>query len=56
MAELIEMPFLSWTLMGPRNHVLGGGVDPPGKGHFCGLFLLLKFMYIVTARSLRTVT
>jgi len=26
MAEPIEMPFWLWTLMGPRNHVLDGGL------------------------------
>ena len=28
-AELIEMPFGFWAWMGPRNHVLDGGPDPP---------------------------
>jgi len=27
--EQIKMPFGLWTRMGPRNHVLGGGPDPP---------------------------
>jgi len=33
MAEMVkmamEMPFSLWTWMGPRNHVLDGGRDPP---------------------------
>ena len=36
MAELIEMPFGLWAQMGPRNHVLGGGPDPTGKGNLKG--------------------
>jgi len=36
-AEPIEMPFGLWTLVGPRNHVLDGGPDPPmGRGNFEG--------------------
>jgi len=31
MAEPIEMPFGLWTLVGPRNHVLGG------SAHWCHL-------------------
>ena len=27
-AEPIEMSFAVWTLVGPGNHVLGGGPDP----------------------------
>ena len=30
--EPIELPFGIWTRAGPRNHVLGGGPDPQGKG------------------------
>jgi len=26
MAEPIEMPFWLWTVVGPRNHVLDGGL------------------------------
>jgi len=39
--EPIDMPFRLWTWMGPKNHVLGGGPDPPqGKEQFGGgLFL-----------------
>jgi len=29
MDEPIEMPFESWTLVGPRKHVLGGGYRLP---------------------------
>jgi len=33
----IEMPFELWTQVGPRNHVLDGGPDPPmHKGQFWG--------------------
>jgi len=33
-AEPIEIPFGLWTL-GPRNHVLDGGPDPPmGMGKY----------------------
>jgi len=37
MAEPMEMPFGSRTRVGPRNHVLDGGPDPPmGRGNFEG--------------------
>ena len=32
MAELIEMPIGRLTRMGPMNHVLDGGRDPPWEG------------------------
>jgi len=33
-AEPIEMPFGFWTRLGPGNHILDGGPDPPrGKGN-----------------------
>ena len=36
-AEPIEMPFALRTQIGPENHVLGGGPDPPmGRGNFEG--------------------
>ena len=36
-AELIEMPFGLRTWLGPRDHVLDGGSDPPmGRGKFRG--------------------
>ena len=31
-AEPIEMPFEVWTRVGPLNHVLDGGPDPPREG------------------------
>jgi len=31
-AEAIEMPFGSRTWVGPRDHVLDGGSDPPWEG------------------------
>jgi len=31
-AEPIEMPFGLWVRIGPRNHVLYGGLDPPWEG------------------------
>jgi len=31
-AELTEMPFGIWSRVGPRNHVLDGGPDPPCEG------------------------
>ena len=31
-AEPIKIPFGLWPRMGPRNHVLDGGSDPPWKG------------------------
>jgi len=35
--ELIEMPFRLWTQVGPRNHILDGGPDPPmGRASFEG--------------------
>ena len=37
MAALIELPFGLRTWVGPRNHVLDGGPDPPmGRGKFWG--------------------
>ena len=30
-AKLIELPFGLWTMVDPRNHVLGRGPDPPCK-------------------------
>jgi len=37
MAEPIEMPFGLWTRVGPRDHVLDGGLDPSmGRGNFEG--------------------
>jgi len=33
-AEPIEMPFGFCTQVGPMNHVLDGGPDLDGKGHF----------------------
>ena len=36
-AEPIEMPFGMWAWVGPSNHVLDGGWDPPrGMGNFRG--------------------
>ena len=36
-AEPIEMPSGLRTWLGPRDHVLDGGSDPPmGRGKFCG--------------------
>jgi len=35
-AEPIEMPFGLWARIGPRNHVLHGGPDPPWKGAILG--------------------
>jgi len=37
MAKPIEMSFGLRTLLGPGNHVLDGGPDPPmGRGNFWG--------------------
>jgi len=38
-AEPIEVPFGVWSRVGPRNHVLGGGPDPPGEGAILGRHL-----------------
>ena len=36
-AQLIEVPYGLWTSVGPRNHVLDGGPDPPmQRGNFEG--------------------
>jgi len=36
-AELIEMPFGLRTRVGPGNHAVDGGPDPPmGRGNFEG--------------------
>jgi len=35
-AEPIEMPFRLWARMGPRNHELDGGPDPPRDGAILG--------------------
>jgi len=32
MAEPIELPFRTWTRVGPRNHTLGRGPHHPGEG------------------------
>ena len=32
MTEPIEVQFVTWTWVGPRNHVLDGGPDPPWEG------------------------
>ena len=40
----IEMPFGTRTRVGPRNHVLDGGADPPGEGVILGG----KWRYIVS--------
>jgi len=32
MAEMMEMPFGLRTVVGPGNHVLDGGPDPPMDG------------------------
>jgi len=35
--KLIEIQFGLWTPVGPRNHVLGQGPDPPrGRSNFGG--------------------
>jgi len=34
-AKPIEIQFGMWTLVGPRNHVVGGGLDLQGRGA-CG--------------------
>jgi len=36
MAEPIEMPFGRGTRVGPGNHVLDGGPDPPWEGVIFG--------------------
>ena len=33
---IIEHPFGMWTHVDPRNHVLGGGLGPPGQGAILG--------------------
>jgi len=35
-AKLIEIPFGTWSLVGPRNYVLDGTQIPQGKEHFWG--------------------
>ena len=35
-AEPIEMPFVMWAPMGPRNRVLHWGPDPPWEGAIFG--------------------
>jgi len=36
-AEPIEVLFEIWTLLGPKNHILGWGLDhPKGKCNFTG--------------------
>jgi len=32
----IEIPFVLWTRVGPRNHVISGDLDPPGEGAIFG--------------------
>jgi len=51
-AEPIEMPFGLWTLVGPRDHILDGGPDPPmGRGNFEGGKGRLIIKYRDTLRS-----
>ena len=39
----IEMPFGMWSGVGPSNHVLDGGLDPPpGGGTILGDFLPIE--------------
>ena len=34
-ADSVEMALGMWSAVGPSNHVLDGGLDPPtGRGHF----------------------
>ena len=33
-AEPIDMPFVLWIWVGPRNHVLHGATDTPCEGQF----------------------
>ena len=40
--EPIEMPFGFWTRLGPGNHILDGGPDPPEERAIWGLFPSLK--------------
>jgi len=35
-SEPIEMLFAMWTRVGPRNHVLGDGLDSAGEGAIWG--------------------
>ena len=45
-AELIEMSFWMKIWVGPRNHVLDGGADPPrGRGNFWWLFRPFNSIY-----------
>jgi len=44
-SEPIEMPFWGLTRVGPRNHILDRGPDPPrGRGNFWELSGPLKSM------------
>jgi len=47
-AGLIEMRFLVWTWVDPRNHTLDGGQVPNVKGQFRGISLP-----IVNLRNIR---
>ena len=47
----IEMPFSMWSAIGPSNHVLHGGPDPPMvRGNFVGFPPLLKSIGIACSR------
>jgi len=59
-AEPIEMPFGMWARVGPSNHVLDGGRDPPRETYMpaVGIFnntmwhsiqLLHSLVYLLTA-------
>jgi len=49
-AEPVEMPFWMKTRVGPRNHVLDGGTDPPRVGgNFSGLSGHSKVLAIFAA-------
>jgi len=56
--EPIETPFGLWTLVGPKNRVLGEGPGPQGRGSFGGNFHPIvrckEYMSVMTVRFLRS--
>jgi len=50
-AEPIEMPCGLWTRVGPRNHVLRGGPDPPRERVILRVVLFPHYIYIIMCKQ-----
>jgi len=62
MAVPVEMPFCGLAQMGPRNHVLDGGSDPPREGAILGVVQSIEkhwksavvYMYVCRKRIVQS--